>query len=166
MVPLISHLLHFPYHLIILNPWLFLHCPNHPSLFFSFYLVSLNNYALKGLTCYYPMVLKSLYMFQYFDLQYYFQKVFFNHSWSRLNQPVDSVDYHWKLSKPFLRIVTTSYSISFKQLVPFSTSLIGVTFSLGATFFFGDGTIIRDDMMNFFLTLSKKIIDSRHRPST
>ena len=45
--------------------------------YFSLYLFLLNHYALKGLTYYYQTVTQRFYMYQYLDLQYPFQKVFY-----------------------------------------------------------------------------------------
>ena len=49
--------------------------------------------------------------------------------------------------------MNTGSSISFKMLVPLSNSSLDITFSLYTTFLFGNG-----DMMNFYLTLSRKIL--------
>ena len=93
----------------------------------------------KGFICFNILKFNILFKTFFVEVQFKCINFLFNHSWSRLNQHVDLIDCPSKLSKSFLRVVTTGSSVSSKILLPFSTFFLGVTFSFVTTLFLING---------------------------
>ena len=130
----------------------------------------------------YQTVQKSFYTIPFLDIKYPFQKYLiefwinsrkFINPLSRLNYPVNTLDWSSNLYKSFLRIVTTDFFISSHSPIPLSISFVNDFFSdngVVTTASFLSSKILltfwTNYMMDFPFTLSCNLVDSRHRLST